>query len=117
MANADDGIPCEGWWQEIGWGRQPMQELRLRFEGGSIWGSGYDVVGLFTFRGTIAADGQVLMVKRYLGAHSVEYVGTYDGEGLLWGEWHIGPLTDRWMIKIKGSKAGVEDQAAIEEIV
>src|SRR5689334_2599846 len=78
-------MPCEGWWEQDILGRQPMRELLLRFEGGQIAGSGHDIVGPFTIAGTIAADGNVAMVKRYVGAHAVRYVGSYDGEGLMWG--------------------------------
>ena len=97
---ARSGTPCEGWWEEIGFGRQPMQNLRLRFQGHRVVGSGSDIVGPFSLVGTISAGGQVAMVKRYLGQHSVDYLGTYDGEGTMWGEWWIGSVHDRWMIKI-----------------
>ena len=56
------------------------------------------------------------MVKQYVGQHEVEYRGTYDGEGLMWGEWHIGPLTDRWMIKLKGARTPTTKQTDIAEI-
>jgi hypothetical protein len=74
-------------------------------------------VGLFTFTGTIDAQGRVAMLKRYLGQHTVEYHGTYDGEGLLWGKWHIGPITDKWLIRLKRSSGAVADTFAIEELV
>ena len=117
MMTAANGIPCEGWWEQLHFGRQPMRELSLKFESGQISGSGHDVIGLFTFAGTINAQGQVTMVKRYLGQHAVNYLGTYDGEGLMWGEWHIGTLRDRWMIRIKGSTSTAAKQTDIEEIV
>jgi hypothetical protein len=111
-----DGIPCDGWWLEEGWGRQPMRDLRLKFEGGKISGSGYDIIGLFTFAGTISEQGHVAMTKRYVGQHTVDYVGQYDGEGLLWGEWQIGPLKDHWMIKFRSANASASRQGEIEEI-
>jgi len=77
-----------------------MRNLRLQLDGGNISGTGRDIVGRFTFTGTISDQGQVAMVKQYAGRHAVDYTGQYDGEGLLWGQWHIGPITDRWMIKI-----------------
>lgn len=103
MANDVPGIPCEGWWDQTGFGRQPMENLRLRFEAGQIRGAGSDIVGPFSFVGTISDKGQVAMVKRYFGRHTVDYLGTYDGEGPMWGEWRIGPMLGRWAIKIKGS--------------
>ena len=109
------GVPCEGWWQEIGYGRQPMCDLRLQFDGGRISGSGHDIVGLFTFRGTLSDEGRVVMVKRYLGQHSVDYVGQYDGEGILWGDWHIGHLTDQWLIKIKNTTSSALDDLEVKD--
>ena len=111
------GIQCEGWWQQAGYGRQPMRDLRLRFDGNQIRGAGRDIVGPFTFTGTISEQGNVAMVKQYLGRHSVDYLGQYDGEGLLWGEWQIGPLRDRWMIRIGGAKASSAMAEEIEELV
>ena len=105
MANDGTGIPCEGWWEQAGFGRQTMENLRLRFEAGQIIGS-----GPFSFAGTISDNGQVAMVKRNFGRHTVDYLGTYDGEGQLWGEWRIGSMLGRWAIKIKGSP-GVYAQA------
>jgi hypothetical protein len=111
-----NGIPCEGWWQQTDFGRQPMRDLRLQFGDGKISGSGYDIVGLFTFAGTLSDQGRVVMIKRYLGQHKVDYVGQYDGEGVLWGDWHIGPWKDRWMIKISSVKSSAEKHADIEEL-
>src|SRR5262245_16061449 len=116
MSSAGRGVACEGWWDEKGWGRQPMLELWLQFDAGQISGSGHDVVGPFLFAGAITAQGHVTMVKEYVGQHTVDYVGTYDGEGLMWGQWHIGALSDRWMIKFNGSKTAALKQT-IEELV
>ena len=110
------GIPCEGWWDQEHFGRQQMHQLRLRFESGRIAGTGSDIIGPFTFAGTIGEDGTVAMVKRYVGQHSVDYVGTYDGEGMMWGEWRIGPHHNQWLIKIIGSRGTVSDQAVAEII-
>ena len=117
MSKANEEVFCEGWWHQSAFGRQPMCNLRLRFSGGKIFGSGHDIVGVFTFRGTITAQGKVHLVKRYLGSHTVDYVGTFDGEGLLFGEWYIGPVKDKWMIRLKPSKAAGLQDSAIEEIV
>jgi hypothetical protein len=100
-----NGIRCSGWWQQPGLGRQAMHELRLSFDGGELRGSGHDVVGLFTLTGTLNERGAVALVKQYLGQHAVDYLGTYDGEGLLYGEWRIGHWHDKWLIRIQGSPA------------
>lgn len=113
------GIPCEGWWQQDSFGRQEMTDLRLWFESGKVLGSGNDIVGPFTFAGTLSTGGQVRMRKQYVGQHSVDYLGTYDGEGILWGEWRIGPCKDRWLIKISGSRAAsaqLETELPIETL-
>jgi hypothetical protein len=31
-------LHCEGWWEQAGYGRQPMEQLRIEFEGGDIRG-------------------------------------------------------------------------------
>jgi hypothetical protein len=79
-----------GYWEQHGYGRQPMHDLVLRFAGGVIDGEGVDVVGRFTFEGVYDPDGSVTLVKHYLGQHDVLYRGTYDGEGTIWGDWSIG---------------------------
>lgn len=94
-----------------------MRDLRLRFEAGQVIGSGHDIVGLFTLRGTIAADGAVIIVKHYLGMHTVRYVGHYDGEGLMWGQWWIGPLHNRWLIKIKRSNSHATTEVEMEAVL
>jgi len=115
-SSTTQGIACEGWWQEEGWGRQPMIELVLRFESGKIFGMGRDVIGTFTLSGTISEGSKVVMIKQYLGMHAVDYVGAYDGEGLMWGQWRIGPLHDQWMIKFTDFKESLATRMEIKEI-
>jgi len=115
MATESKTIECDGWWQQPGLGRQAMLELRLGFDVGTVSGSGHDIIGIFTFRGTVSEDGRIAMVKQYLGQHSVDYVGSYDGEGTLFGQWRIGAWGDRWLIKFKRSPARSQ-QLAIAEI-
>lgn len=107
------GTHCDGWWDQRGLGRQPMTDLYLEFSSGAISGSGADIVGPFLFTGTIDAQGQVAMTKDYVGLHSVDYLGSYDGEGLLWGDWHIGGLKDRWLIKLKRSRGAGTQRAEV----
>lgn len=94
---------CDGWWEQSHLGRQEMVDLTLEFRDDEIHGNGRDTVGLFTLRGTLNAQGDVTLVKQYLGKHSVKYFGHYDGEGVLAGEWRIFSDTGKWAIKIKTS--------------
>lgn len=81
-----------GWWEQAGWGRQSMTHFTLRFHDGVIEGEGRDVIERFIFQGTYDAQGNVRMIKQYTGkrSHQVLYVGTYDGEGTIFGQWSIG---------------------------
>lgn len=109
--DSSTGIPCEGWWEQAGYGRQPMKPLWLRFEAGRIVGSGVDMIGPFSLTGTLGDGGQVAILKQYHGRHSVDYLGAYDGEGLLFGEWRIGPWTGTWAIRILRPDAADCDEA------
>jgi hypothetical protein len=110
----DDTTPhsvlCEGWWEEHGYGRQPMENLRMTFNEGDIRGSGTDIIGPFTFSGFISDDGQVAMVKHYIGVHTVDYFGTYDGEGVMRGEWMIGFCHGPWMIRIRRTENASKEE-------
>jgi hypothetical protein len=70
-----------------------MRDLVLRFAGGVVEGEGRDVIGAFTFSGAYDEQGRVSMIKQYIGKHSVLYVGSYDGEGTIFGHWAIGAST------------------------
>ena len=97
---------CEGWWEQDLFGRQPMEKLRISFDAKRIQGAGIDIIGPFSLTGAIEENGAVAIVKRYLGQHSVDYLGTYDGEGSLTGEWRIGLDRGRWLITIRRAVAG-----------
>jgi hypothetical protein len=107
-------LDCDGWWEQPILGRQAMRELRMAFAEGRVRGAGKDIVGEFLFNGTISPDGQVVMVKQYIGRHSVNYVGNYDGEGLMWGRWSLGLFRGPWMIRI--GRLGESASAEIEEL-
>ncbi|MGL6097117.1 MAG: hypothetical protein ACRC7O_15135 [Fimbriiglobus sp.] len=80
----------DGFWQQTGYGKQPMVAFVLYFREGSVAGRGVDIVGPFTFSGTVdERNGRVELVKQYLGKHRVSYVGDPDGEGSIGGTWHI----------------------------
>lgn len=80
-----------GFWQQDGWGRQPMQAFILWFDpSGEVTGGGTDVIGPFTVAGECdPATGAVALLKMYRGKHTVEYVGRPDGEGCIGGEWAV----------------------------
>lgn len=80
-----------GFWQQDGWGRQPMAAFRLRFcRSGEVTGGGTDVIGPFTIAGECdPRTGEVALLKMYRGKHTVEYVGRPDGEGCIGGEWVV----------------------------
>ena len=40
-----DRVRCEGWWQQGGHGRQPMEQLEISFEGSKLQGTGTDIIG------------------------------------------------------------------------
>lgn len=103
-------MDCEGWWEQPIFGRQPMHQLRLSFADGTIQGAGVDIVGAFLFDGTMSPSGDVAMVKKYIGKHFVQYVGKYDGEGLMWGIWTIGPFKGRWSIRLQPASGAAADE-------
>jgi hypothetical protein len=103
---------CEGWWEQVYFGRRPMERLTLSFDAGRVSGSGVDIVGRFTFEGRIDEAGGVALIKQYVGGHSVDYLGLYDGEGTLSGHWRIGADRGAWMITIRRVHAGAEEEIA-----
>jgi hypothetical protein len=66
MAQTKRQIDCECWWDQKWCGRQLMHQLSLTFDAVRISGSGIDIIGLFTFKGTIDELGKVTLVKKYL---------------------------------------------------
>jgi hypothetical protein len=104
-------------------GRQPMGPLLLRFHEGRIEGEGRDIVGPFTFTGEYDENGVVRMVKQYHGRrhHQVVYVGTYDGEGTIFGEWRIPvgwdvPGISKGSFALSPDRAKPSANAPIEEL-
>lgn len=76
-------LHCDGWWEQIFFGRQPMKDLVVSIEADRIQGRGSDVVGPFVLEGLFSSDGSVALSKHYVGRHSVRYLGKYDGEGTM----------------------------------
>jgi hypothetical protein len=78
-----------GWWEQLGLGRQKMHNLELEVDPmGTVTGEGEDCIGPFTLQGRFRLDGSVSLVKQYLGRHRVYYEGNNSGEGIF-GTWHI----------------------------
>jgi hypothetical protein len=87
--------PSGGWrgyWEQAGYGRQLMEDFTLWFAQGKVEGSGRDCIGAFTFTGSYDDQGLVVMTKQYIGRHRVNYHGSYDGEGTIFGTWSIPPV-------------------------
>jgi hypothetical protein len=104
-----------GYWEQTGWGRQPMRDFVLRFADGRITGGGRDVIGPFTITGEYDAQGAIVLVKQYVGRHRVLYRGRYDGEGTIFGEWFIPPLQSG-TFALSPVQAAPSPDAPIEEI-
>ena len=59
-----------GFWQQEGWGRQPMQAFELQFRHDTVIGGGFDIVGSFRILGEWEpTNGAMHFVKKYVGAH------------------------------------------------
>lgn len=100
-------VRCAGWWEQAGYGRQPMEELVLLFKDGQISGSGIDVIGPFTLVGDLQEQ-RIYLLKQYIDQHQIEYVGTSLGEGAYGGRWSCdGWLGESWFIRV----VGLADQA------
>ena len=89
---------CTGWWEQIGYGRQSMSDLRLAFSEGEITGSGVDTIGAFQVKGWLE-EHRVFLLKHYVGKHQIEYHGESMGEGVYVGKWSCGDYVGgNWMI-------------------
>ncbi len=106
-----------GYWEQTLWGRQSMHELQLQFDAGEVHGSGWDVIGPFSFHGQYDENGLIVMTKRYVGKHTVLYRGQYDGEGTIFGRWSIGELwTGPFALRLPRSRhvATVAEESILE---
>ena len=106
---------CTGWWEQSG-SREEMEGLLMNVDGENISGSGYDVIGTFTFTGTVDENNEVVMIKEYLGKHRVLYKGEYDGKELIWGIWLIGYWTGPWEIRFRDGKEEGEEASEKEAL-
>ncbi len=63
--------------------------LTLDFSNGHVTGSGSDPVGPHSWTGTYDTNAETCqLAMTYLGAHSVDYTGYADENGI-WGKWSI----------------------------
>jgi hypothetical protein len=93
---------CDGWWEQTGYGRQPMTNLIIYFANGLLAGSGYDIVGRFVLSG-------------HIGQHAIDYHGVSAGEGVYFGSWSShGFVGGKWSIRIRSVVECAE--SAITEI-
>jgi len=107
-------LKCSGWWEQEGYGRQPMQELKLMFSDGKIFAEGSDIVGRFEFTGFLDQE-RIYLFKQYLGKHHIEYHGESIGEGLYTGDWTChGYVGGKWLIRIE--RVAVSETASTAEI-
>jgi hypothetical protein len=90
--------------------------LTLRLGDGQITGEGHDCIGPFTFEGHYDSLGKILMVKQYIGKHSLIYEGDYDGEGTIFGRWSYSPSwTGAFALKFEAADIHSEE-AAVESV-
>jgi len=115
--SVNESIACKGWWEQQVYGRQPMTSLQVLFQDKRLIGRGIDIVGKFELDGTLHSNGQVVIVKQYVGRHKVLYVGTYDGEGTFSGHWQIGNDHGRWLISMNHRANPKDSENSIEEII
>ncbi|HEX6810105.1 MAG TPA: hypothetical protein VF384_00655 [Planctomycetota bacterium] len=86
--------------------RNHPQQMRLEFADGLMRGSGDDQLGTFTIDGEFrVAEGQVRVgwIKTYRGAHSILYLGTFDGVRIE-GRWDIDGYGDQFALEYVGNE-------------
>ena len=64
----------------------PMVFHNFKVTKGYIKGRGQDTVGQFEIVGQVDSSKQAHFLKQYIGAHSVEYHGTYNKKSIT-GQW------------------------------
>ncbi|PNY36337.1 hypothetical protein C2E31_13475 [Rhodopirellula baltica] len=101
---------CSGWWEQDGYGRQPMSDFQLSFTNGRIFGSGTDMVGDFEMEGVLE-EGKIYLRKQYIGKHEIEYHGISVGEGGYTGIWSgLGYPGGKWFIGVIRSASASDVQ-------
>jgi hypothetical protein len=86
-----------GFYRQIG--RTFPQQQRMEFADGIVRGEGADRIGTFVIEGEYRAGGanevRIGWIKTYTNAHSVLYLGVFDGARIR-GRWEIGHFGDRF---------------------
>ena len=69
-----------------------MFSINIQFEADTVDGSGDDEIGTFSINGNFdPMTGEIAFVKRYHGAHSVNYSGRVTPDGLsMYGRYDVG---------------------------
>ncbi len=94
-------------------GQKQKMKCQLEFKNGNVTGNGSDSVGAFKWTGTYDLNSETCsMVKRYLGAHTVNYEGHADENGI-WGKWRIFNYSEGFHLWPKGE--GEEDEREEED--
>lgn len=108
----------EGFYNDPG-GSRPRGEMAmtLDFTGGRVTGGGSDPVGAYTWSGSYDTEAETCrLTKAYVSAHSVEYTGYVDENGI-WGKWKIKSWrTGEFHIWPKKNSAGEDEEEVKEEV-
>ena len=109
----------EGFYNDPRGGSRSKGEMTmtLDFSGGRITGSGSDPVGAYTWTGTYNTKAETCSLKKmYVGAHTVEYSGYADENGI-WGKWNIRKVfTGEFHIWPKKQGVGGDEQEVKEAV-
>jgi hypothetical protein len=107
----------EGFYKDPRGGRPKGEmSMTLDFANGMVTGSGSDPVGVYTWTGTYDTKAETCQLRKtYEGAHSVEYSGYADENGI-WGKWKIMRTTGEFHIWPKKRGEG-EDSEQVKEAV
>ena len=100
-------------------GRNPKGEMAmtLDFSNGKITGAGSDPVGVYSWVGSYDTKAETCQLsKTYVGAHTVEYSGYADENGI-WGKWTIkGWSTGAFHIWPKKQATGSDEEEVKEAV-
>lgn len=83
----DVQVPAKGWFEQDGNKTNMTFTHFTRTENGGLSGKGSDDIGQFEITGSFSGGG-FKFVKQYVGAHAVNYNGTYKA-GVMTGKWEI----------------------------
>lgn len=95
--------------------------MSLNFSNGHITGEGSDPVGAYIWTGVYDTKAETCSMKKaYLGAHSVEYSGYADENGI-WGKWTIRKRSAGefhiWPKKKEAGEGNEEENETVNEAV